>query len=191
MLSLLKFIFMHRKRITKIKKHIFFILCLSLLIQANAYDFSSFKDKKKGFLPNYSVTKYGTLIGIQRGKFFTLELGIEQQRKELKLVKPNTFSWNALLEYAWEPNTMGLRGGVWYKTGRASLTVGADVIGTSNFDQYNIGLAPAVGFKLVGFHIIASYNAFITQKVDYDYNTLHLSIRYFISRKRDFKRTDK
>ena len=167
MLSLLKNnVLMYSKPNFKIKSVLISFLFFIIFFNAQAYDFNLYKDKKKGFLPNYSVTKYGTLIGIQRGKFFTLELGIEQQRKELKLVKPNTFSWNALLEYAWEPNTMGLRGGVWYKTGRASLTVGADVIGTSNFDQYNIGLAPAVGFKLVGFHIIASYNAFITQKVD-------------------------
>lgn len=173
------------------KRILIFPLLISSYFLASSTNNFDLGGKKKSFLPAYSVTKYGTLVGIQRGKYFTLELGLEQQRKELKLIKPNTFAWNALLEYAWEPNTMGLRGGVWYKTGRAALTLGADVIGTSNFEQYNIGLAPSVGFKLVGFHIIASYNAFLSEKVDFDYNTLHLSIRYFISRKRDFKRTDK
>jgi hypothetical protein len=140
-------------------------------------------------LPKYSMNKYGTLVGIQRGKYFNIELGVEQQRKQVKFSKPNTWAGNARFEYSWDNNSLGFKTGAWYKSGRMGFTFGGDLVGCSDFEKYNLGIAPAIGFKIIGFHAVASYNLLFFDK-SFNYNTLHLSIRYFISRNRDLKRTN-
>ena len=165
------------------------LLLLLLITQTsfcgNDYGFKLGDKKKK---TKFSVNKYGTLIGIQRGQFFNIELGVEQQKKQIKLKNPNTIAWAFNMEYAWEPNTLGYKLGGWFKTGRMGFTYGANAVGTTNFERYNIGVAPTLGFKLIGFHLITSYNIFLNKKAEYDYNTMHVSIRYFISRQRKFSK---
>jgi hypothetical protein len=157
-----------------------FILCF--VFQAKAEDpFATYKYK----FPEVTVRKYGTLVGIQRGKYSFIELGVEQQFKQLTLKSPRTFAWNALLEYSWDANSLGLKVGSWYKAGRMGFTFGGDVIGASDFTNYKVGVAPALGFKVIGIHALASYNFFI-KKEELRYNTLHLSLRYYISRSRDY-----
>lgn len=149
------------------------------------------QDGIKDWIPKYSVRKYGTLIGIQRGKFFTIEAGIEQQFKKLQLKKPTTWAWNAHLDYAWQPNTLSFKAGSWYKDGRAGFTLGGSAVGASDFEHFSAGVSPEVGIKLFGFHVLASYNVFLINPKAVETNNLHLSIRYFISRNRDIKRTNK
>ena len=160
------------------------LICFFLFIYG--VGFSAYADNNKDFLPKFSVNKYGTLVGIQRGKQSFIELGIEKQKKQIKLSDPNTIAWNSLLEYSWDANALGLKFGSWYKTGRMGLTYGLNALGTSNFTKYNFGIAPQIGFKIIGFHAMASYNLFAIQKNTFNYNTLHISIRYYISRDRDY-----
>ena len=137
--------------------------------------------------PKITTNKLGTLIGIQRGKFFTIELGIEQQKKQVKLFKPKTIAWNFVVEYAWQSNTMGYKLGSWYKPGRAAFSYGINAIAFTDFDQVKPGFSPELGFKLIGFHFITSYNFLFNNSANFEQNTFHLSIRYFLSRKRKFK----
>lgn len=162
---------------------IFSLFQLSLKAEQNPTHLKDFNN----FLPKVSVNKYGTLIGLQRGLHTNIELGVEMQKKQIKLINPQTFAVNALFEYSWKPNVGGLKVGAWYKDGRMGFTYGANILVTSNFTKYNLGFAPAIGFKVIGFHGIASYNIFVKQKDTFDYNTLNLSLRYYISRDRDFK----
>ena len=155
---------------------------LPLLLIFLTISLFTYSQDKVGFLPKYSVAKYGTVLGIQRGKFFNVELGIEQRRKQLKLKSPNTWALNGILEYAWETNTMGLKFGSWYKTGRTGLTYGGNLVGASNFDRFKVGIAPSIGFSIRGIHAAASYNVFLNKVDEIKYNNLHLSIRLFISR---------
>ena len=137
--------------------------------------------------PKVSTNKLGTLIGIQRGKFFTIELGIEQQKKQVKIIKPRTIAWNFVMEYAWASNTFGYKLGSWYKHGRADFTYGLNAIAFTDFEKVKPGLSPEIGFKFIGFHFITSYNFLLNSNADFEQNTFHLSIRYFVSRKRKFK----
>lgn len=148
-------------------------------------------DGIKDWFPKYSVRKFGTLIGIQRGQFFTIEAGIEQQFKKLQLKKPTAWAWNAHLDYAWKPNTLSFKTGSWYKDGRAGFTLGGSAVGASDFENFSAGVSPEIGIKLLGFHVLASYNFFFINPKAVETNNLHLSIRYFISRNRDIKRTNK
>lgn len=165
---------------------LFFLLFSTTLLADNPYELKFGNKKKK---PKFSVNKYGTLIGIQRGKFFNIELGVEQQKKQIKIQSPNTIAWAFNMEYAWATNTLGYKLGGWFKTGRMGFTYGANAVGATNFDQFNYGIAPALGFKFVGFHLISSYNILLNPKVDFDYNTMHVSIRYFLTRKRKFSKS--
>ena len=57
------------------------------------------------------------MVGIQRGNYFTIEAGIEQQRKQIKIKKPKTLAFQGIVEYAWKPNTIAFKPGAWLKTG--------------------------------------------------------------------------
>ena len=164
---------------------IIFLLISQISLADNIHEFKLGDKKKK---TKFSVNKYGTLIGIQRGQFFNIELGVEQQKKQLKLQTPNTIAWAFNMEYAWDTNTLGYKLGGWFKTGRMGFTYGANALGTTNFERYNFGVAPTLGFKLIGFHLITSYNLFMNNKANYDYNVMHVSIRYFISRQRKYSK---
>lgn len=128
-------------------------------------------------------TKSGLLLGYQQGKFFTVELGLERQWKQMKIKKPLTIAGAFTMEYQFDANVIGYRVGPWMKFGRMDLTYGANAILFSDFERYRIGVDPAIGFKLVGFHIITGYNIMFGSEA-FDYNTIHLSIRYYFSQKR-------
>jgi hypothetical protein len=144
-------------------------------------------------LPELNTVKTGLLIGIQKGKYFGLELGMERQWKEIKLKKPRTFAIAATGEYQFEANTVGFKVGPWWKFGRADFTYGINATVLSDFDNSKFGVSPAIGFKLIGFHILASYNITSGTGPYTDFNKLHLSLRYYISKSREFnwKKSDK
>lgn len=152
--------------------------------------FLGFADDRKKIFPDYSVTRYGTVVGIQRGQYFNVELGVERRHKQLKLIKPNSWALNGILEYAWETNTMGLEIGSWFKTGRTGLTYGANLLGISDFENFRPGIAPSVGFIIRGLHAQASYNAILKNKELIPYNTLNLSVKLFISRSKEVHKTE-
>ncbi len=138
-------------------------------------------------LPSVRTKKTGMLIGLQRGKFNGFELGMERQWKQLKLKKPFTFATAFTMEYQFQANAMGFKIGPWVKYGRADFTYGANFTYLSNFDENLFGISPHIGFKMLGFHVLASYNFMPNRSSFVDYNTLHLSLRYYISKSRKFK----
>ncbi len=139
-------------------------------------------------LPEISVKKTGLLIGIQKGTYFGIELGMERQWKEIKLKNPKTFAIAATGEYLFEANTIGFRAGPWVKYGRLDFTYGINATMLSDFTHYKMAISPAIGFKIIGFHILASYNISTPPTASFDnYNRLHLSVRYYISKDREFK----
>ena len=137
-------------------------------------------------LPTITTTKSGLLIGIQKGKYDGFEIGYEKQWKQVKLVKPKTIGFSITGEYLFKANGFGVKAGPWVKFGRTDFTYGANVIAVTKFNQPALGFSPAIGFKLLGFHGQLHYNL-IQSGTDYDYNKLHVSLRYFISRKRKFE----
>ena len=138
-------------------------------------------------LPELNTIKTGMLIGVQKGKYFGIEMGMERQWKEIKLVKPRTFAIAATGEYQFVANTLGFKAGPWVKYGRMDFTYGINATILSDFDNTKFGISPAVGFKLIGFHLLASYNITSGKEPFTEYNKLHLSLRYYISKDREFK----
>lgn len=148
------------------------LMCGSML--ANAID-----------VPKLTTTKTGLLVGLQKGLFNGFEMGMERQWKQIKLVKPKTFAISVTGEYLFKANAVGLKVGPWFKLGRADFTYGVYAIVASNFNKSTVGIAPAIGFKILGFHGQVSYNI-MNEQHTIEYNRLNISLRYFISKKRTF-----
>lgn len=159
----------------KVVKTTLRLICM-LLLTGNVYS------QKK-----LSVEKTGFLIGVQQGKFNGFEFGMERQWKQLKLKYPKTLAVAGKVEYLFEANTIGFKAGPWWKFGRLNFTYGTDLLIASDFDQTKLGLAPNMGFKLIGFHFLAGYNIVANAPEFTRYNKLFVSVRYFIPKKRQFK----
>lgn len=140
-----------------------------------------------GIIPELKTIKTGLLFGAQKGRFFGVELGMERQWKEIKLKKPFTWAIAANGEYHFGSNNLGFKAGPWFKWGRADFTYGMNLTYLSDFTHSRFGVSPTIGFKLIGFHLIASYNLLQGSDQFTDYNKLHLSLRYFLSKDRKFK----
>ena len=166
---------------------------LILIFTTNIFVLSAFAggedpvDKSKVLIPELNTIKTGLLIGYQLGQFQGFELGMERQWKEIKLKKPFTFAISATGEYQVEANILGFKAGPWFKAGRADFTYGVQFVAFSDFIDTRIGIDPNIGFKIIGFHVIAGYNILVDESLFTEYNRLHLSIRYYISKDREFK----
>lgn len=164
-------------------KNLILILCLYLftISVSAAYTLNP-------VLPEIKVKKTGMLVGIQKGTYFGIEMGMERQWKKIKLKNPQTFAIAATGEYQFEANTIGFKAGPWVKYGRMNFTYGVNATLLSDFTHYKMAISPAIGFKIIGFHLLASYNISTPPSINFDaYNRLHLSVRYYISKDREFK----
>jgi hypothetical protein len=160
-------------------------LLLTFLLLTSFLSFRS--NSPTGIIPELRTIKTGLLVGAQKGQYFGIELGMERQWKELKLKKPFTWAIAANGEYHLGSNNLGFKAGPWFKWGRADFTYGVNLTYLSDFEYARVGFSPAIGFKLIGFHLIASYNSLYGPDQFDDYNKLHISLRYYISKDRKFK----
>ncbi len=156
-----------------------FCIVVSLLISFHTLAGGSSDYKLK-----LSRTKYGMLLGYQQGKYTGAELGVEFQWKEVKLKKPLTIAGAINMEYHFDARVLGYKIGPWVKFGRMDFTYGVNMVAFSDFEHWRIGFQPALGFKLVGFHFLTGYNFAYGPSAFEEYNKLHVSARYFISRSR-------
>lgn len=72
----------------------------------------SWAGNPSGIIPELKTVKTGLLIGVQKGKFFGIELGMERQWKEIKLKKPFTWAIAANGEYHLGSNNLGFKAGL-------------------------------------------------------------------------------
>lgn len=137
--------------------------------------------------PLLKVYKTGPYIGLQRGKYNTLELGYEFQRKAVKLIKPTTHAFNAGFDYNLTENILGFSAGYWQKRGRLDLTYGGTLVFKSNFDQNRIGFSPTLGYKISLAHLQIGYNILTPFDTFKNTNTLFVSLRLVLINNRNFK----
>ncbi|GEO12118.1 hypothetical protein [Segetibacter aerophilus] len=127
----------------------------------------------------------GMIIGLQRGKYNSIELGGEAHWRKISLLKPHIIGATANLEYNFENNVIGYKAGMWMKRGRINLTYGANVSYFTNFKEGNrFGFGPSIGFRLLGLHLINGYNFLTKDKTEGDdvpieVNSLYMSLRYY------------
>lgn len=131
--------------------------------------------------------KTGLLLGLQQGKFTNIEVGLEHQWKKLKLVKPHVYAAKANMEYNFEDNVIGYKVGAWTRQGRLALTYGANFSYFTDFENSNIGITPAIGIKLIGFHFENGYNFVLGPQNVENINFIYVSARYFFINNRRTK----
>lgn len=127
----------------------------------------------------------GVIIGLQRGRYTSIEIGGEAHWRKISLLKPRITGANLNLEYNFANNVIGYRAGAWMKRGHINLTYGAQVGYFTNFQNgHRFAIGPAVGFRLLGFHLINGFNFLTADKTSANekpvgVNSLYMSLRYY------------
>ncbi len=122
----------------------------------------------------------GVIIGLQKGRYTSIELGGEAHWRKISLRNPRIIGATANMEYNFSNHVIGYKAGMWMKHGRVNLTYGANVAYFTDFkDKSRFGFGPAVGFRLAGFHLINGYNFLVGNKELTQVNTLYLTLRYY------------
>ncbi|MGN6602392.1 MAG: hypothetical protein ACTHK8_08055 [Ginsengibacter sp.] len=149
---------------------------------------SLFNSKRKLYQRNT-----GVIIGLQRGKYTSLEVGGEAHWRKISLLKPHIIGATANLSYNPGRNVLGYHAGVWMKRGHINLTYGADINYFTDFNERQaFAIGPSVGFRFFGFDLVNGFNIItLTHKsktVDapLPVNTLYISLRYFLPVKNEF-----
>lgn len=142
---------------------------------------------------------YGMILGLQRGAYTFLELGTEIHWRKVSLFKPSIYSATTNIEYNLKHNVIGYKVGAWMKQGRVNLTYGINFSYHTNFTYKKVGVGPSVGFRILGFHLLAGGNFLVGDKELEQVNPLYVAARYYFpvdnkfswKKKRDEKDKDK
>ncbi len=138
-------------------------------------------------IPSYDIDihKFGPYIGIQRGRYSSIEFGAEYQFKEFKLIKPITQAAHFGFNYNLYKNVLGYDLGYWIKQGRLNLSYGANIIYRTDYNKGYIGLAPVLGYKLSQFHLQTGINLLPLQAYDLAINKFFVSLRFVLIQHRN------
>jgi hypothetical protein len=170
---------------------VLFLLCCSLAPFAQILSVapgSSWQPEpawKYAYQPEPALAKLrqrntGMIIGLQRGRSTSIELGGEAHWRKISLRKPSITGATANLEYNFGDHVIGYKAGVWFKRGRVNLTYGGHAVFFTDFKGMSrYGIGPAVGFRLLGFHLINGYNILGGDRELDQVNTLHMTLRYY------------
>ncbi|MFM7758687.1 MAG: hypothetical protein ACKO6J_07130 [Crocinitomicaceae bacterium] len=156
------------------------ILAFFLLITSSS--FSQFWKKPE---PK-TVIRTGPYIGIQAGRYYTLEAGMERQWKKGKWKNSTTMAIhggaNAAigLEQQSLKTIIGFDMGTWYKSGTFGFTYGiAGNLRADLHENYMAGLTPSIGFKVLQLHLSTGYQILTPiSGVRFPVTTLFLGARY-------------
>ncbi|QHT65433.1 hypothetical protein GXP67_01450 [Rhodocytophaga rosea] len=161
-------------------------ICSGLYVQAQAFFPASYSALRTPSVYDIQASQaklfqrnHGMIIGLQRGKYTTIEFGGEIHWRKISLTKPRLFATTANMEYNFSDNVIGYKAGVWFKRGRINLTYGANLVYFTDFDKSRFGVAPSIGFRLLGFHLVNSYNFLAGDKELDKVNTLNIALRYY------------
>lgn len=170
----------------RVSQHISFLFAFLILLSFE----SGYGQLSSGILnkkdPLLTVNKSGPYLGIQRGKYNSIEFGYEVQKKEVKLLKPNTIAFNIGFDYNLNTNIMGFSLGVWDKPSRIDFTYGASLITKTNFDDFRVGVSPMIGYKISIAHLQLGYNIIANTGNFENTNTLFISIRAVLINHRNY-----
>jgi hypothetical protein len=168
---------------------VFFVLMIcSQAILAQGFWNSNQKKKK-------TIVKTGPYIGIQSGRFYAGEVGVERQWKEGKLMGPNTHALHFGVNYTydflyWNP-VLGYDIGYWFRKSNLGLTYGGTLCMRTNFDDYRFGITPTLGYKIWQIHVQTGYHLlypfYILDKGTFYSNTIFLSARFVLVNDREVK----
>ncbi len=167
-----------------------FYLVMVLFLSPNAFG-QIFDRKLKMPESDLKLIKTGPFLGVEQGKYFNANFGVERQWQQIKLAKPHTNAVNVQFDYNFTQKQMGSQIGYWYKAGRLNLTYGGRLAWHTDFDgHHQFGIAPNVGYKFMQGHFQLGVN--IQQRSDFVVgNTFYASLRWVFINERKFDRDRK
>ena len=157
--------------------------------QVNAQLFGDKKIEK-------TIVKTGPYFGVQSGRFYAGEIGMERQWKQGKLKSPSTNAFHFGVNYSydfsnWNP-ILGYDMGYWFRKDNISLTYGATLCARTNFEKYRFGFTPVLGYKVWQIHLQTGYQfLFPMRKSSTNYflaNNIFLSARFVLVNDREVKK---
>ena len=163
----------------------FFFLAFTLSAQNKKFDFGK---KKKN-----RVVRSGTFFGVQTGRFWVGEIGIERQSKQLKIKKPNTQALFFALNYDIDNAVIGSDVGYWFKTSNLGFSYGLKGVIKSDFSSFKYGFAPTIGYKVLQLHVTTGYQFLLPNRRSdaFDLNYLFLSVKFLLVNDLDIKKKRK
>ena len=125
-----------------------------------------------------NIRKTGPFLGVEQGKYFNANFGIERQWADIKLIKPHTHALNLQFDYNFTQKQMGSQLGYWFKIGRLNLTYGARLSWHTDFEEHHLfSFSPNVGYKLLQAHFQLGVN--LQERSDFVVNnTFYASLRW-------------
>ena len=149
---------------------------------------SSFNFKKRG-----KIVRSGTFFGVQTGRFWVGEIGIERQSKQVKIKKPNTHALFFSLNYDLDNAVLGSDIGYWFKTSNLGFSYGVKGLVKSDFSSFKYGFAPSIGYKVLQLHVNTGYQFLLPNRRSdgFDVNYLFLSVKFLLVNDIDIKKKRK
>ncbi|MBC7920107.1 MAG: hypothetical protein H7Z75_03370 [Ferruginibacter sp.] len=134
---------------------------------------------------------YGAIVGVQQGRYTFLELGGEANWRTVTLSHPRTYGVGGNLEYNFGRGVLGWKAFGWVRPGRIDFSYGANLVYYTDFDRVRFGIGPSLGYKLLGFHLLAGANLLAGNRAMTSYNPFYFTIRYYapIQKKTGFRRS--
>ncbi len=167
------------------KNKIFLLVFVLLAFLGNAQELN-FKHVLDISNVELDVNKFGPYIGLQQGKYSSIEFGAEFQHKNIKWIRPTTHSVHLGFNYNFYNNLLGYDLGYWYKAGRLNLTYGVNAIFRTDYTHNAIGFAPVVGYKIGQLHMQTGYNFLSRTTTNFPCNTFFMTLRFVLVQYRNF-----
>ena len=172
------------------------IIAFMLMVSSKSIHSQGFLNSKTK--KEKTIVKTGPYFGVQSGRYYAGEIGVERQWKEGKLKSPNTHSLHFGVNYTFDFSrlnpVLGYDLGYWFRKSNLGLTYGTTLCMRTNFQSYRFGITPTLGYKVwqlhvqTGYHFLYPFYAF--DKNTFDSNTLFLSVRFVIVNDREVKSKD-
>jgi hypothetical protein len=135
------------------------------------------------------IVKSGPFLGVEKGKYFNVNFGVERQWQQLKLIKPQTHAVNLQFDYNFKQNVMGSQLGYWFKIGRLNMTYGARISWRTDLEAHHrFGISPNVGYKFMQAHFQLGVHVLTPDDHFENVNTFYASLRWVFINERKFKK---
>ena len=167
------------------KSNLFILLCCAFGFYSTAQQLSFNKTMDLSDI-ELDIHKFGPYLGLQQGKYSSIELGVEYQHKNVKLLNPTTYSLHVGFNYNFSNNLLGYDLGYWHKFGRLNLTYGVNAIFRTDYIRNAVGFAPVVGYKLGQLHVQTGYNFLSQSTSTFPCNSFFMTIRFVLVKYRNF-----
>jgi hypothetical protein len=141
---------------------------------------SSFCQSDTSIIKFISPAKINLLLGINTGKFTTLEIGTTYNINPNLLEEASTILFLSGEVLIRKDIVVIPKAGVWFSGGASALGLGLNLLYVTDFTKSSIGIRPEIGFGSTPFKFTYGYNFAITNKNFQPMNVHNLSLIFLL-----------